>query len=226
MRLCTYWWYVDFNVVSTVGLIFELTLFPDARMKKGPVCIHHSCVRKNKFSMKLICLEVTQCLLFWEIVSLQVSNLQVVPDLATLDSKEIYWVWETTSYSPSVTCKVNFQLNCSLKLSLSLHQMTPLHAAAAKGGRLSILKYLIDKGADINSKDYNGVSKTHPTSNRECYSKHLFCCLREEVYQSATSYKILGMKSIQVIIVWDTLFFWYSICETILVKGYNICYWG
>ena len=38
--------------------------------------------------------------------------------------------------------------------------MTPLHVAATIGGRLSIVKYLIDKGADINSKDSNGVSET------------------------------------------------------------------
>ena len=143
----------SFNVVSTVGLIFEFTLFPGARMKKGPVCIHHSCVRKNKFSMKL---EVTQCLLFWEIVSLQVSNLQVV-----------HWpsytrVWRDIlglrDHFISGMCKIKIcQLNYNLKLSLSLHQMTPLHVAAAKGGRISILKYIIDK-EDI--KDDNGVSET------------------------------------------------------------------
>ena len=38
--------------------------------------------------------------------------------------------------------------------------MTPLHVAAAKGDRLNIVKYLISKGADINIKDYNGVSET------------------------------------------------------------------
>ena len=43
---------------------------------------------------------------------------------------------------------------------LSLHQMTPLHVVAEKGDRLDIVKYLLDKGADINIKDYNGVSKT------------------------------------------------------------------
>ena len=38
--------------------------------------------------------------------------------------------------------------------------MTPLHVAAAKGGRKSIMEYLIDSGADVNSKDDNGVSET------------------------------------------------------------------
>ena len=43
---------------------------------------------------------------------------------------------------------------------LSLHQMTPLHVAAEKGESLDIVEYLIRKGADINIKDENGVSKT------------------------------------------------------------------
>ena len=38
--------------------------------------------------------------------------------------------------------------------------MTPLHVAAEKGESLDIVKYLIDKGADINIKDDNGVSET------------------------------------------------------------------
>ena len=40
----------------------------------------------------------------------------------------------------------------------SLHQMTPLHVAAEKGDRISIVKYLVDKGAGINIKDDSGVS--------------------------------------------------------------------
>ena len=39
---------------------------------------------------------------------------------------------------------------------LSHHQMTPLHLAA-ESGRIKILKYLADKGADINHQDDNGV---------------------------------------------------------------------
>ena len=38
--------------------------------------------------------------------------------------------------------------------------MTPLHVVAEKGDRLDVVKYLLDKGADINIKDYNGVSET------------------------------------------------------------------
>ena len=38
--------------------------------------------------------------------------------------------------------------------------MTPLHVAAEKGDRLEIVEYLIKKGADINIKDYSGVSET------------------------------------------------------------------
>ena len=38
--------------------------------------------------------------------------------------------------------------------------MTPLHVAAQKGDRISIVKYLVDQKADINIEDNNGVSKT------------------------------------------------------------------
>ena len=37
--------------------------------------------------------------------------------------------------------------------------MTPLHVAAEKGDRISIVKDLVDQRADINIKDDNGVSK-------------------------------------------------------------------
>ena len=37
--------------------------------------------------------------------------------------------------------------------------MTPLHVAAEKGDRISIVKYLVDNGADINIKDDDEVSK-------------------------------------------------------------------
>lgn len=37
--------------------------------------------------------------------------------------------------------------------------MTPLHVAAQKGDRISIVKYLLRKKADINIEDNNGVSK-------------------------------------------------------------------
>ena len=38
--------------------------------------------------------------------------------------------------------------------------MTPLHVAAQRGDRISIMEYLVDQGADINIKDDNGVRKT------------------------------------------------------------------
>ena len=38
--------------------------------------------------------------------------------------------------------------------------MTPLHVAAEKGESLKIVKYLIDKGADIDSQNNNKVNKT------------------------------------------------------------------
>ena len=37
--------------------------------------------------------------------------------------------------------------------------MSPLHVATQRGDRISIVTYLVDKGADINIKDDNGVSK-------------------------------------------------------------------
>ena len=38
--------------------------------------------------------------------------------------------------------------------------MSPLHVAAKKGECREIVEYLINKGTDINIKDYNGVSET------------------------------------------------------------------
>ena len=45
-------------------------------------------------------------------------------------------------------------------LEISFHQMASLHVAAQKGDRISIVKYLLQKKADINIEDKNGVSKT------------------------------------------------------------------
>ena len=42
--------------------------------------------------------------------------------------------------------------------SVFLHQMTPLIHVAAETGHCEILRYLIDKGGDINIKDEDGVS--------------------------------------------------------------------
>ena len=37
--------------------------------------------------------------------------------------------------------------------------MTPLHVAAERGGRLSIIEHLSEKGVDINFKDNKGVNQ-------------------------------------------------------------------
>ena len=47
----------------------------------------------------------------------------------------------------------------------SLHQLTSLHLAA-ESGRIKILKYLVDKRADINHQDDNGVITTTCANNR------------------------------------------------------------
>ena len=60
--------------------------------------------------------------------------------------------------------------------------MTPLHVAAAKGGRISILKYIIDK-EDI--KDDNGVSETRVLIQQRVVVKR-------RVHQSSTFHNILG----------------------------------
>ena len=53
--------------------------------------------------------------------------------------------------------------------------MTPLHVAAKKGECHEIVKYLIDKGTDINIQDDNGVSetKTGPIVNLSCCLKFI-----------------------------------------------------
>ena len=40
---------------------------------------------------------------------------------------------------------------------ISLHQMTPLHVAVERA-LTEIVKFLVDRGADITIKDYNGVN--------------------------------------------------------------------
>ena len=39
------------------------------------------------------------------------------------------------------------------------HQLTPIHIAAGEGRCEDTLKYLVDKGADINIKSNNGVNE-------------------------------------------------------------------
>ena len=46
---------------------------------------------------------------------------------------------------------------------LFLHQMTPLHMAA-KSGRKKIVEYLVDEGANISTRDSDGVSICGNTS--------------------------------------------------------------
>ena len=42
---------------------------------------------------------------------------------------------------------------------LSLHQRTPLHIATEHHREAVIEKYLVDHGADVNTKDNDGVSE-------------------------------------------------------------------
>ena len=68
-----------------------------------------------------------------------------------------------SSLSPSVWQPVVYKTNWSfivdhVILVPSHHQMPPLHWAA-DGGQVHTVKYLIDKGAEVNSKDGAGVSE-------------------------------------------------------------------
>ena len=62
--------------------------------------------------------------------------------------------------------------------------MTALHVAAKKGECRKMVKYLIDK-ADIDIKDYNGVSKMD-WCNRECCIYLLFEILQALMWMSPT----------------------------------------
>jgi len=42
-------------------------------------------------------------------------------------------------------------------MDISLHQWTPLHAAAAEGNT-DVVRFLADRGADVNIKDERWVS--------------------------------------------------------------------
>ena len=55
--------------------------------------------------------------------------------------------------------------------------MTFLHVAAKKGECIEIVKKLIQKGADINIQDKNGVSEMDPANNTVSIV-HIFCCLK------------------------------------------------
>ena len=46
----------------------------------------------------------------------------------------------------------------SLHQLFSLHQWTPLHAASFRGN-IETVKYIVEKGADVNIKDDQGVSE-------------------------------------------------------------------
>ena len=53
---------------------------------------------------------------------------------------------------------------CSTFLVYSSHQKTPLHRAA-HGGHVDTVRYLVDKGADPNIKDPDGVSEREYTAD-------------------------------------------------------------
>jgi ankyrin repeat protein len=63
--------------------------------------------------------------------------------------------------------KVKLLVDADLKLVDARDQdsLTPLHWAA-RGASIDILKYLLDKGADVNAKDVNGSVPLHSTSSR------------------------------------------------------------
>ena len=62
-------------------------------------------------------------------------------------------VWQPAVYKAKWTFIVDHVM-----FVLSHHQMTPLHWAA-DGDQVHTVKYLIDEGAEVNSKDGLGVSE-------------------------------------------------------------------
>ena len=58
--------------------------------------------------------------------------------------------------TPILTSPTSDLLRLVSEQHLSLHQSTPLYMAA-EGGHMDVVKYLGDKGADINRKNKNGV---------------------------------------------------------------------
>ena len=51
---------------------------------------------------------------------------------------------------------------CSKFFAYSSHQLTPLHFAV-RHGNVDIVRYLVDNGADLNTKDENKVSEQEYT---------------------------------------------------------------
>ena len=77
--------------------------------------------------------------------------------------------------------------------------MTPLHVAAKKGDRLELVDYLLDKGADINIKDYSGVSDT-TLLNEHQVPYPLFMYVWHDDGQISTK-KLLYMESGVLVVV-------------------------
>ena len=55
-------------------------------------------------------------------------------------------------------------LDC-FSIFLFLHQMTPLHLAA-ESGRIKMVNYLVEQGADVNIQDNNGVLICYTNAGR------------------------------------------------------------
>ena len=66
--------------------------------------------------------------------------------------------------------------------------MTPLHLAARRG-HVDIVRYLVDKGADINIKDENWVSEQDYTAD---------CKLVVQMCLSFTLDKVFGVHCSQI----------------------------
>ena len=70
-------------------------------------------------------------------------------------------IWYSLLDSPSEMCKISLYITCPMwtnSVFFFFHQWTPLHIAAGEGHCEDMLQYLVDKGADVNIKDNDGVN--------------------------------------------------------------------
>ena len=96
-----------------------------------------------------------------QFISLQALNLLVVP---TKPSLPVKLGLNLRCCFLQTYCKISLYTNLPeirqflsyFCIFLSLYQMTPLHLAAQRG-RYNLVRYLVDKDADVNIQDINGV---------------------------------------------------------------------
>jgi ankyrin repeat protein len=76
-------------------------------------------------------------------------------------------IFKAVKRNDLTTVKQLLQINPYLVHDKNKYGKTPLHYAARYNSNVDVLKYLIEKGADINAKDYNGKTPLDVANTKE-----------------------------------------------------------